>query len=107
MLGSALSVKPLLTVTDGVIQAYERVRTESKALARLEELAVQAAGEDQVDVCVAHLTNPDRARQLTARLAQRLEANLSGREVWCGELGAVLGAHVGPGMIAVCVAPRA
>ena len=31
--------------------------------------------------------------------------NLDGREVWCGELGAVLGAHVGPGMVAVCVAP--
>ena len=35
----------------------------------------------------------------------RLAANLEGREVGCGELGAVLGAHVGPGMLAVCVAP--
>ena len=39
---------------------------------------------------------------LEVRLADQLE----GREVWCGELGAVLGAHVGPGMVAVCVAPR-
>ena len=35
----------------------------------------------------------------------RLAENLEGREIWCGELGAVLGAHVGPGMVAVCVAP--
>ena len=56
-------------------------------------------------MCVAHLASPDRAAQLTEHLTTRLEANLEGREVWCGELGAVLGAHVGPGMLAVCVAP--
>ncbi|GAA4370043.1 DegV family protein [Nocardioides caricicola] len=106
LLGGALSVKPLLKIEDGKVASLERVRTSGRALARLEELAVQAAGEQQVDVCVAHLANPERAGALTERLAQRLEANLDGREVWCGELGAVLGAHVGPGMIAVCVAPR-
>jgi DegV family protein with EDD domain len=106
LLGGALSVKPLLQIEDGMVASLERVRTSSRALSRLEELAVQAAGEAPVDVCVAHLANPDRAGVLTERLAQRLEANLEGRDVWCGELGAVLGAHVGPGMIAVCVAPR-
>ena len=106
LLGGALSVKPLLQIEDGVVASLERVRTSARALARLEELAVQAAGEVAVDACVAHLANPERAGQLAERLAHRLEANLEGREVWCGELGAVLGAHVGPGMIAVCVAPR-
>ena len=42
MLGSALAVKPLLTVVDGEIRPYERVRTESKALTRLEELSLEA-----------------------------------------------------------------
>ena len=106
LLGGALAVKPLLQIEDGKVASLERVRTSARALARLEELAVQAAGEASVDVCVAHLASPDRAGQLTEKLASRLEANLDGREVWCGELGAVLGAHVGPGMIAVCVAPR-
>ena len=78
-----------------------------RALARLEELAVQAAGEPQVDVCVAHLASPERAGAARrAASPSRLADNLGGREVWCGELGAVLGAHVGPGMLAVCVAPR-
>ena len=106
LFGGALSVKPLLAIEDGLVASLERVRTSARALARLEELAVAAAGEDSVDVCVAHLANPDRADRLTGHLTQRLEANLDGREVWCAELGAVLGAHVGPGMIAVCVAPR-
>ncbi len=106
LLGGALSVKPLLKIEDGVVASLERVRTSARALSRLEELAVQAAGEGPVDVWVGHLANADRAADLTQRLAHRLEANLEGREAWSGELGAVLGAHVGPGMIAVCVAPR-
>ena len=104
--GGALAVKPLLQIQDGKVANLEKVRTAARALGRLEELAVQAAGNDQVDVCVAHLASPERAEQLAEKLADRLAANLDGREVWCGELGAVLGAHVGPGMLAVCVAPR-
>ena len=106
LFGGALAVKPLLRIADGRVATLEKVRTSARALARLEELAVAAADESPVDVCVAHLASPDRAGQLTERLADRLAANLEGRDLWCGELGAVLGAHVGPGMLAVCVAPR-
>jgi fatty acid-binding protein DegV len=55
---------------------------------------------------VAHLASAERGEELSRRLAERLAGNLAGREVVCGEVGAVLGAHVGPGMLAVCVAPR-
>lgn len=106
LLGGALSVKPLLRIDDGRVVSLERVRTTSRALTRLEDLVVEAAGDAAVDVCVSHLANPDRAGDLAGRLGARLAANLEGRQVWCGELGAVLGAHVGPGMVAACVAPR-
>jgi DegV family protein with EDD domain len=106
LFGGALSVKPLLQIADGRVATLEKVRTSAKALSRLEELAVQAADGQQIDLCVAHLASPDRAAQLTERLGQRLADNLSDREIWFGELGAVLGAHVGPGMLAVCVSPR-
>jgi DegV family protein with EDD domain len=104
--GSALSVKPLLEISEGKVMPRERVRTASRALARLADLAVEAAGDQPVDVCVSHLANADRAEELAAILTERLSDGLEGREVMCGELGAVLGAHVGPGMVAVCVAPR-
>ena len=107
LLGGALAVKPLLQIEDGKVASLERVRTSARALARLEELAVQAAGE----AAGRRLRRPPR--QPRAGRAAHREARRSGsrrtsegREVWCGELGAVLGAHVGPGMIAVCVAPR-
>lgn len=106
LLGSALAVKPLLQIEEGRVAPLEKVRTAGRALARLEELAVAAAGDASIDVSVAHLASPERASQLHDRLAERLADNLQGRDLWCGELGAVLGAHVGPGMIAVCVAPR-
>ena len=106
ILGGALAVKPLLGIVDGKVANLERVRTGARALARLEDLAVEAAGDLPVDVCVAHLASPERAEQLTSALAERLAEGLAGRDIWCGELGAVLGAHVGPGMVAVCVAPR-
>lgn len=104
LFGGALAVKPLLQITEGRVGSLERVRTTGRALARLEDLAVAAAGDARVEVTVAHLANPDRAADLAARLTARLDGQVVG-EVAAGELGAVLGAHVGPGMIAVCVAP--
>jgi DegV family protein with EDD domain len=105
LFGGALSVKPLLKIEDGRVANLEKVRTAGKALNRLEALVLEAAGDRQVDVCVAHLASHDRAGQLAERLGEELADNLGGREVWCTEVGAVLGAHVGPGMVAVCVAP--
>ncbi|HEY9563887.1 MAG TPA: DegV family protein, partial [Nocardioides sp.] len=63
LLGSALAVKPLLRIENGRIDSSEKVRTAGRALARLEDLAVEAAGEDLVEVTVAHLASPDRAAQ--------------------------------------------
>jgi DegV family protein with EDD domain len=104
--GSALAVKPLLRIDDGRVVPFERVRTAGKALSRLEELAVDAAGSAPVEVAVAHLASPERAATLAERLAERLAPGLEGRPVHLGEIGAVLGAHVGPGMVAVTVARR-
>ncbi|HEY5186692.1 MAG TPA: DegV family protein [Actinomycetes bacterium] len=101
--GSALAVKPLLQVVDGRILPLEKVRTSSKALARLEELAVERAGVAAVDIAVHHLSARPRAEQL----AERLRARVPGLgELRVSEVGAVVGAHVGPGMIAVAVVPR-
>ena len=51
LLGSALAVKPLLSVVDGQIAPQERVRTMSRALARLEELAVEALAAGSGGCC--------------------------------------------------------
>jgi DegV family protein with EDD domain len=106
-LGTALAVKPLLHLAQGRIEPLEKVRTASRALARLQELALEAAaaaGEGAaVDVAVHHLASPERAESLAAALRH----HLGGRgDVLVAQVGAVIGAHVGPGMIAVVVSPR-
>ncbi len=102
LVGSALAVKPLLHISDGRIEPLEKVRTAAKALARLEELAVHSAAEGAVDIAVQHLEAPARAHDLAHRLRERVPA---ARDVHVVEVGAVIGAHVGPGMLAVVVAP--
>lgn len=101
LLGSAFAVKPLLAISDGRVVAHERVRTSARALARLEALAVEAAAEAPVEICVAHLGAEDRAAALAAALAEKLPS----ATLRCGEIGAAVAAHVGPGLLAVCVAP--
>lgn len=103
LLGTALSVKPILHVRDGRIVPLEKVRTASKGVARLEALAVAAAGDGPVDLAVHHLAAPERAVALTERLRSRLRGL---RELHSSEVGAVVGAHVGPGVLGVVVVRR-
>ncbi|MFI7451274.1 DegV family protein [Nonomuraea sp. NPDC049714] len=100
LVGSALMIKPLLHLVDGRISLLEKVRTSSRALARLEDLAVQAAGEGAVEIAVQHLAAPDRAASLAERLAKRVPGLVRSRVV---EVGAVVGVHVGPGMLGLTV----
>ena len=103
MLGSALAVKPLLHLSGGRIEPLEKVRTSSRAIARLEEIAIQQAGAGEVDLAVHHLAAEAGARQLAERLRERVPGL---RELYVGEVGAVIGAHVGPGLLAVVISPR-
>lgn len=100
MLGTALAVKPLLHLADGRIVPLEKVRTSSKAIARLVQLTVNRAGTGQVDIAVQHLAAPERAADVARQLRQALP-NL--RELHESEVGAVVGAHVGPGLLGVVV----
>lgn len=103
LLATTLSVKPLLQLVEGQIVALEKVRTASKALARLVELTVRAGGRDCVDVAVHHLAAPERA----ATVAEQLRAQLPrlGESV-VAELGPVVGAHLGPGVVGTVITRR-
>jgi len=103
LVGSVLAVKPLLQLDDGRVVPLEKVRTSARALGRLEQLAVEAAGSEDVDIAVAHLANPERAEKVAANLKDRVPGI---QDLSVDEVGAVIGAHVGPGMVAVVIAPR-
>jgi DegV family protein with EDD domain len=101
LLGTALSVKPILHVLDGEVVLREKVRTASRALARLADLAAEAAGQSDVDIAVQHLGAVDRATALHEALHERLKGRV--RQAYLSEVGAVVAAHTGPGVIGVAV----
>lgn len=105
LLGSALAIKPLLTIRDGEVHPVEKVRTRAKAHARLVERAVEAvetarAEGQEVDVAVQQLAAEEIAGQLVQTLRERtgLVADLT-------ELDPVVSVHAGPGTVAIAVAP--
>ncbi|GAA2653363.1 DegV family protein [Paractinoplanes durhamensis] len=104
LLGTALSVKPILHVLDGAIVVRDKVRTAGRALAKLVDLAVEAAGDGEADIAVHHLLAPDRATALADAVAMRLGDRL--RDCYITEIGAVVAAHVGPGLAGVVVHRR-
>jgi DegV family protein with EDD domain len=102
VLGSALAVKPVLHVQDGRVVPLEKVRTTARALNRLVQRAVDAAGQGPVSIAVHHLAAAERADRLAAEIRDRLPQL---RELHVSELGAAIGAHVGPGAVGIVVAP--
>ncbi|GGS41796.1 DegV family protein [Actinokineospora fastidiosa] len=103
LFGTALSVKPVLHVADGRIQPLEKVRTTTRALSRLVDLASAAVAElpsGEVRMAVHHLGAPERAADLAARVDERLPASAG---CFVSEVGAVIGAHTGPGVLGIAI----
>ena len=100
MLGTALSMKPLLHVRDGKILPLEKVRTSAKAIARLIARSMEAAGAGPVDIAVQHFAAPERVDEISDALRERLPAL---RQLVTSEVAAAVGAHTGPGTVGVVV----
>jgi DegV family protein with EDD domain len=103
LFGTTLSVKPLLQLVEGQIVALEKVRTSTKALARLVELTVRAAGSRPVDLAVHHVAAAERASAVEAQLRVQVP-QLGASQV--AELGPVIGAHLGPGVVGTVIVRR-
>ena len=103
LLGSAFGVKPLLQLSEGRIEPLENVRTSARAIARLEAIAVDYADDDPVAIAVHHLGALERAEAVAKALDERLPK--VDDLVTC-EVGAVVGSHTGPVMLAVVVCKR-
>ncbi len=101
LLGTALSVKPILHIVDGSIVVRDKVRTSSRAVARMVDLAISAAGTDRVDLAVHHLGTPDRAQAVADSLSGKLGDAVESTQIT--EIGAAVAAHVGPGLLSIVV----
>lgn len=99
LLGTLLDLKPILTVTEGIIDAHSRHRTRRRALAALRALVMEDARPGpNLHMGVIHAVSEEPARQLHDELV----ASLSPGVMLFGELGPGLGVHTGPGALGVC-----
>jgi len=103
-LGSALSLKPLLTMVNGQVAPLERVLGTERALRRLVDAAVRKANGRQVDVAIEHFGAVARGTKVLDRLKQRLP---EAREVTFTEVSSAIGVHVGPGAVGITISPAA
>jgi fatty acid kinase fatty acid binding subunit len=95
-IGSALKIKPILTLEEE-ITPVERVRTRSRALERLRDYARQRHESGLDAWVVQHIQDHETAAILTDDCRE-----IFGCEpAFVSEIGAVLGAHVGPGLLGV------
>jgi len=100
LLGTALNIKPLLELQNGVIEAVDKVRTRKKAAEHLIKVAEErAAGHPFERLAIMHAGAGDEARVL---LSQAVE-QLSPKESYISYITAVLGVHVGPGTLGIIV----
>lgn len=94
LLGSALKIKPILTFGTE-IAPVGRVRTHSKALQRMESYLVELQERGSTDWIVQHAQSPEDAEWLVERGGEIFGT----APLFCTQVGPVLGAHLGSGML--------
>ncbi len=96
--GTALRIKPVLEVRDGLVQPLEKIRTRRKALARVVEIVVErAGGHAPVRLAGLHANAEEDARWLLEQASRQLDPV----EALVSDVSPVVGTHVGPGTVAL------
>lgn len=99
--GNLLNIKPVLTLRNGKLELLERVRTRSKSLARVVELAAEAAaGQPIARMAVLHVNVLDEAKAFEAQLRAALPCP---EEVLIAEMTPGLSVHTGAGLLGVAL----
>ena len=100
-LGSALQIKPILTLDDE-ITPVERVRTRRRVFERLVKYAEELHADGRDAWVVQHIQDPENAQ----RLVERCREVMGSDPLFVSEVGPVIGAHTGPGLLGVGGVPR-
>lgn len=97
LVGTVLNIKPILTISEGVIAPFEKIRGKGKALERIAELAREYSQHHKTMHCaLVHGNTLEEA----VKFHQKLLSSINNCEFVICEIGAVVGTHAGPGTIA-------
>ncbi len=98
LVGTLLNIKPVLTVKDGVMEAYARFRTRTRAFEALRDLVLRAGeGVRSLQVAVGYAVHKVDAQ----RLADEIREKLRPAVLLLTEIGPALGVYTGPGALGV------
>ncbi|RLC79604.1 MAG: DegV family protein [Chloroflexi bacterium] len=102
LLGSVLSIKPLIGMEDGVIVALGQARSRQNAYQKMIKLMEKKAGKGAaIKAAITHVAAPEEASKLQAMVEEAFDC----REMLIAELSPALGVHTGPGTVGVCFYP--
>jgi DegV family protein with EDD domain len=97
-IGSLLQMKPILKVENGLVEGAERIRTASKAQARLREIVAEGiAGRSAVQVAVMYTTIKETAQALADEIQARYQLPV----VSVHTISPAVSAHTGPRALGV------
>ena len=100
-MGSALQIKPILTLEDE-ITPIERVRTRRRVFERLVQYAQELRDSGRDAWVIQHIQDPENAQRLVERCREVMDSD----PIFVSEIGPVIGAHTGPGLLGVGGLPR-
>ena len=100
-LASALNVKPIIVLKDGILDMTERVRTRGKALDRVLDMLHKRFEKEPVHVAAVHARDPESAKALFERARKIFNI----REIIITELSVAVAANLGPGTVGLVVYP--
>jgi DegV family protein with EDD domain len=98
LIGTALSLKPILTIAGGQVEPVENVRTRARAVMRMLELAANGVHQP-TRVGITHGNAPDETQVLLEHISQYWQP----RQLVTGVTCPALGAHTGPGVLSITV----
>lgn len=100
LLGSLLKIKPILSLTeDGEVYPYDKVRGQKKAFAKIYGYIEKEFGNDPINIAVIAANSDETRKEILEEVRERF--NVSSEVI--ADIGPVIGAHVGPGTIAITV----
>jgi len=99
---SLLHLNPVLEIGGGTVRLVARPRTKARALERLVDLTAERARGRPIHAHILHADRPEEAEDLR----RRLEARVACREVLISVFTPSIGAHTGPGLLALGFYPE-
>ncbi len=102
MVGSLLSIKPLIGMEDGVIVPLGQARSRARAYLAMADMVQTAVGnETKIKIAYVHAAAQAEAEKIRELIEQRFTCV----ESIIAELSPALGVHTGPGTAGICFFP--